>query len=244
MLGKMRTGRAIVVLMISLMLFGVLSSTGWAFGKDSQGPDVYAVQGMLTSLGYYHGSISGYFGEETVRGVKQFQKANGLPVTGAVDNRTLQSLIWAYTNLKVPRRSAPSPSITPSPAGSSHDEQQMVDLINKERKQEGLPPLKVIANMTNTARLKSQDMVENNYFSHESPKYGSPFDMLKRYGISYSTAGENIVCSETVDGAHRMLMESPGQRDNILSKEYTQIGVGVVKSGACGKMFTQQFIAP
>lgn len=247
MLGKMRKGRAIVVLMISLMLFGVLSTTGWGFGKDSQGPDVYAVQGMLKSLGYFPGSISGYYGDETVAGVKQFQKANGLSETGAVDDRTLQSLIWAYTNLKVPRKPSPrppSPLTTPSPSDSSHDEQQMVDLINKERKQEGLPPLKVIVDVTRTARLKSQDMVDHNYFSHDSPKYGSPFDMLKQQGISYSTAGENIVCSDTVDGAHRMLMESPGQRDNILSKEYTQIGVGVVKSGSCGKMFTQQFIAP
>ncbi|WP_028547610.1 peptidoglycan-binding protein [Paenibacillus sp. UNC451MF] len=249
MLGNMRKGRAVVILLISLMLFGLFSATGWGFGKESQGPDVYVVQGMLKSLGYYPGAVSGYYDEETAAGVKLFQKANGLPETGAVDDRTLQAILWAYNQLNGPRKPTPSPVptplTTPKPPSSylTHDEQKMVDLINKERKQEGLAPLKVIADVSYTARLKSQDMVENNYFSHNSPRYGSPFDMLQQRGITYTSAGENIACNETVEGAHRVLMESPGHRDNILDKDYTHIGIGVVKGGSCGKMFTQQFIA-
>lgn len=118
----------------------------------------------------------------------------------------------------------------------------MIDLVNEARQQEGVPPLTVDPELSKSAKLKSQDMVDKNYFSHDSPTYGSPFDMMKRLGISYSTAGENIACNQATDTAHSALMESPGHRSNILSEDFTHIGIGIVDGGACGKMVTQQFI--
>lgn len=118
----------------------------------------------------------------------------------------------------------------------------MADLINRARAEAGLPALTVDPQLANTARLKSQDMADKNYFSHQSPTYGAPYDMLKRFGISYKTAGENIACNQTVEVAHQDLMNSQGHRVNILSKDFTHIGVGIVNGGSCGKMFTQQFI--
>ncbi|MCC2683762.1 MAG: YkwD family protein [Paenibacillaceae bacterium] len=120
----------------------------------------------------------------------------------------------------------------------------MVDLVNAARKDAGLAPLSVNLELARTARLKSQDMVDKNYFSHDSPTYGSPFDMMSEFGIQFTAAGENIACNQTVTAAHQALMNSQGHRANILSKEYTQIGIGIVNGGQCGKMFTQQFIRP
>jgi len=118
----------------------------------------------------------------------------------------------------------------------------MLDLVNAARQQAGLQPLAADPELVKIARLKSRDMIENNYFSHESPVYGSPFDMMKQFGISYRTAGENIACNQSVQAAHEALMNSPGHRANILNASFTHIGIGIVDGGPCGKMFTQMFI--
>ncbi|MCD1258106.1 peptidoglycan-binding protein [Paenibacillus athensensis] len=250
-----RSKKTIWITLLCLVLLVSSASTAFAFGKTAKGPDVYAVQGMLKSLGYYGGPITGYFGNQTEAGVKAFQRKYGLPVTGAVDDQTLQSILWAYGNLKISKTPAPSPTPaptrtpapTPAPSAApgtapSAEEMAMIDLVNKERAAAGLAPLAVDSALTRTARLKSQDMVDNNYFSHDSPAYGSPFDMMKNFGISYRTAGENIACNQSVQAAHEALMNSPGHRANILNKDYTHIGIGIVNGGPCGKMFTQQFV--
>lgn len=119
----------------------------------------------------------------------------------------------------------------------------MIDLINKARSEAGLSPLAVDLELSKVARLKSQDMTDKDYFSHDSPTYGSPFDMMKRFGIRYRTAGENIACNQNAESAHQALMNSEGHRANILSRDFTHIGIGIVEGGPCGKMFTQQFTA-
>jgi uncharacterized protein YkwD len=84
-------------------------------------------------------------------------------------------------------------------------------------------------------------MIDNNYFDHNSPTYGSPFDMLKQFGVEYKTAGENLAGNSSVDGAHTSLMNSQGHRENILKSDYTNVGIGVVDGGQYGKMFVQLF---
>ncbi|WP_425455191.1 CAP domain-containing protein [Aquisalibacillus elongatus] len=121
-------------------------------------------------------------------------------------------------------------------------EQQVVDLVNQERQQRGLQPLQASSELSDVARDKSRDMAENNYFSHTSPTYGSPFDMMQQYGIDYRTAGENIAMGQrspeqVMDG----WMNSEGHRENILSSDFTHIGVGYVEAN--GKTYwTQMFI--
>ena len=122
-------------------------------------------------------------------------------------------------------------------------EQEMFKLINQARSEANVPALQADMELTKVARIKSQDMIDNNYFSHNSPKYGSPFDMMKSFGINYVHAGENIAGNQTVQKAHNALMNSPGHRKNILSTDYTHIGIGIQKGGQYGNMFTQQFIS-
>lgn len=119
-------------------------------------------------------------------------------------------------------------------------EQQVIRIVNQIRTKNGLSPLKSNWELCRVARYKSQDMRNKNYFSHTSPTYGSPFEMMKNFGISYRTAGENIAKGyrtpqAVVDG----WMNSPGHRANILNKGYTEIGVGYV---ADGHYWTQMFI--
>lgn len=124
----------------------------------------------------------------------------------------------------------------------SAQEQMLLQLVNTERSARGLKPLTLDSTLSNVARIKSQDMVTKRYFSHNSPTYGSPFDMMKRFGITYRTAGENIAGNQSVQAAHTALMNSPGHRANILNPQYTHLGIGIVDGGPYGKMFTEMFV--
>lgn len=118
--------------------------------------------------------------------------------------------------------------------------QEVVDLTNKERAKEGLKALQIDVKLTQSAQAKSQDMKNNNYFSHTSPTYGSPFDQMKSLGITYKSAGENIAMGQrSAAEVVKAWMESPGHRENIMNPSYTHIGVGLSDSGY---YWTQQFI--
>ena len=119
-------------------------------------------------------------------------------------------------------------------------EKEVVRLVNEIRVKNGLKELTYDWELSRVARYKSQDMRDNKYFSHTSPVYGSPFQMIKNFGISYRSAGENIAKGyatpkAVVDG----WMNSPGHRANILNASFTRIGVGYV---ADGRYWTQMFI--
>ncbi|HDR7796980.1 TPA: serine protease [Bacillus tropicus] len=122
----------------------------------------------------------------------------------------------------------------------SEFEQRVVELTNAERAKQGLPALKIDNELSKVARIKSEDMQKNNYFDHNSPTYGSPFDMMKKFGISYTSAGENIAQGQrTPEEVVQAWMNSAGHRANILNNGFTHIGVGYVENG---NYWTQQFI--
>ncbi|HLO03928.1 MAG TPA: CAP domain-containing protein [Symbiobacteriaceae bacterium] len=128
----------------------------------------------------------------------------------------------------------------PTVAGQGTMEEQMIRLVNTERAKNGLPALRIDAQLMKVARVKSQDMINRNYFSHQSPTYGSPFDMLRSFGVTYRAAGENIALNQSTPAAHTALMNSTGHRANILGRQYTKVGIGIVK-GSRGYYFTQLF---
>jgi len=139
---------------------------------------------------------------------------------------------------------APAPIPTPSPEQPAIgvEEQKMLDLINAERSKAGIAPLKPDTKLMEVAKTKAEDMVDNNYFSHTSPTYGSPFDMLNKFGVTYQTAAENLAGNSTVEAAHNALMESEGHRKNILNPSFNYIGIGIVPSPVYGKVFVQMFV--
>lgn len=131
----------------------------------------------------------------------------------------------------------------PSASGYSAFQNEVVRLVNVQRSKNGLPALSADSLLMTTATVKSQDMAKNNYFDHTSPTYGSPFDLMKRYGVSYRAAGENIAMGQTspaqvMDG----WMNSAGHRANILNSSYTKIGVGVAQNASGNYYWTQHFI--
>ena len=124
----------------------------------------------------------------------------------------------------------------------SANEKIIFDLLNAERTKAGLPKLSADATLFKVARLKAQDMVKNSYFSHSSPTYGSPFKMMKTYGISYKVAGENIAGNPSLQDAVKAWMNSATHKQNILSNSYNYIGIGVEKSDTYGYVISTMFI--
>lgn len=123
----------------------------------------------------------------------------------------------------------------------SQQESQLLNLVNQERTKNGLTQLKLDNNLTRVARIKAQDMIDNNYFSHNSPTYGSPFDMMDEFNISYQYAGENIAQNTGVKKAHTALMNSSGHRKNILNPNFTHLGIGIKKAER-GYIYVEMFI--
>lgn len=124
-------------------------------------------------------------------------------------------------------------------------EDEVIRLVNVERSKRGLQPLKYNWQVARVARIKSQDMINNNYFSHISPVYGSPFKMLESYNLRFSSAAENIAYGQrSAQEVMNTWMNSSGHRANILSNTVTEIGVGVAKKSNGTMYFTQIFIKP
>lgn len=120
-------------------------------------------------------------------------------------------------------------------------ENQMLAMVNVERTSRGLAALTMDEKLQTVARSHAQDMLERGYFSHYTPEGLTPFDRMDQAGISYTAAGENLAFSPNVTLAMQGLMQSPGHRANILSKDFGKIGIGVISAGIYGEMFVQEF---
>lgn len=120
-------------------------------------------------------------------------------------------------------------------------ERAMLEMVNRQRVKAGLGVLCHDPALTRLARTKGQDMVKLHYFSHDSPTYGSPFDMMRTAGISFRTAGENLAGAPSPERAFNALMNSPAHRANILNSSFTGMGIGVIEGGSYGKVFVQLF---
>ncbi len=157
----------------------------------------------------------------------------------------LNDLITANPQIKNPALIFPNQKINiPS---TSNDlrilETEVIRLVNAERAKAGKPTLIENSELSRVARIKSEDFVRNNYFSHNSPTYGTPFNMLKSFGITFTAAAENIAKGQrSPSEVMNFWMNSAGHRTNILNSLYNKIGVGVAKDNKGNLFWTQIFL--
>lgn len=150
----------------------------------------------------------------------------------------VQMAVFIHRSLEALNPAAPG-----VPSGESAMMAEVLNLVNQERAKVGAPALKLHKGLQDAALLKSKDMADNNYFSHQSPTYGSPFDLIKSRGIAYTAAGENIAAGQrSAESVMTAWMNSPGHKANILNANYTHLGVGIYKGGSYGIYHTQLFI--
>lgn len=125
----------------------------------------------------------------------------------------------------------------------SQEEQIFFNLINNKRMENNLPEFELDEKLLNIARLKANDIVENKYFAHTSPNYGTIFEMLRDNQISYNKASENIARNLNAQSAIETLMNSESHKSNILSQDFNYTGIAVANSPEYGKIFVEIFIA-
>lgn len=180
----------------------------------------------------------------------QEQHSNGFPIPLPIDIEFPIPGLQPGDDQQQPRMPNPTQGETqpqqPAAPNQSADantiavETRVIELTNVERRNNGLADLQADSSLSGVAREKSHDMQKNNYFSHTSPTYGSPFDMMRDMGISFMAAGENIAMGQqTPEQVVEAWMNSEGHRRNILREDYTHIGVGYIPDGS---YWTQMFI--
>ena len=160
---------------------------------------------------------------------------------GAVSKKYIKP-IYPNTGTGTGLNNSDSNNNTTNTTNLTSDEWEVFNLINQQRSQNGLSPLKIDYEVQRVARIKAQDMVNNNYFSHTSPTYGSPFNMLNNFKVSYRTAGENIAGNSSNSAAVTAWMNSSGHKANILNSSFNYTGIGVINGSKYGKIFVQMFI--
>lgn len=124
----------------------------------------------------------------------------------------------------------------------SDDAQRLLSMVNNVRQESGSEKLEYSEELSKVAYDKARDMVTNNYFSHQSPSYGTPFEMMKAYGLAFTAAAENIAGNQTVDGAFYAWMNSDSHKANITNGDFTKTGIGVYTSPIYGKIIVQLFM--
>lgn len=161
-----------------------------------------------------------------------------------MSNPQIKNYDFIIPGQKINTPSLPSIPGTPStPSNISALESEVINLVNVERRKNGQPTLSPNNELSNVARIKSQDFINNNYFSHNSPTYGTPFNMLRTFGVPFTAAAENVANGQrTASEVMNSWMNSSGHRSNILSPAYNQIGVGVARDSNGRLYWTQMFI--
>ena len=176
-------------------------------------------------------------------------------VIGAIDNFLLvitsdnlvgmirEDLVEHYTeNIVTDENNQQNNEQTNSNEDSKATASYILEKINEQRIANGLPALTLDSLLTATAQTKAKDMVENNYFSHTSPTYGLPFEMMQNAGVTYISAGENIAGNSSIDDAITSFLSSEEHSKNILSNSYNYIGIGIEKSNTYGYVIVLMFI--
>lgn len=167
----------------------------------------------------------------------QWAEAKLAPVFEEAVNQTMNSLTVEPQSEK----SIDLPFAVNNPEARGDLEAEMLELINEERKAEGLPALAADPEMTAVARLHSRDMFAKGYFSHINKEGETPAQRARQAGVHFLVVGENLAFAQTLRIAHAGLMDSPGHRANILNKSFGRVGIGILDGGKYGLMVTQNF---
>jgi uncharacterized YkwD family protein len=227
------------------LLFIIIIGTMYLMNKEEAKPQPSALSEALEATGPQTTEPLESDNEKEVPSVEpKASEQNQFTATNQPTSKSIPAPTSKPTPTPTPKQN-PSPTPAPAPTPKSNpnisdEKQRMINLINSERAKVGLAPLKADVKVQEVAQVKAGDMAKNNYFSHTSPTYGSPFDMLRKFGVTFSAAAENIALNSSVEAAHSALMASEGHRKNILNPIYNTIGIGITESSR-GKIFVQMF---
>lgn len=171
-------------------------------------------------------------------------KGSGQAASGVRTFRSNASAPSAPPGTPAPEQRPPQ---VPSAGGMTAEELEMLRLINQARRSAGVAEVVADARLNQVARLKAEDLLAGGYWSHYSPTYGSPADMLRAFGIDFAWVGENLARAPDVQQAFQGLMNSPTHRSNILYPYHRLVGVAVLGYQQWGRrwvLVVQEFVTP
>lgn len=239
------------IIVLSILVFAIFSVFSNSFGmEEMENLDFSVGQVTANKLNIRRGPEISY------ENVGILSKDNYIRVFAKIGNwyvvQTENNIIGAVNSdyvkpcydkeLDIQPTNAETVEASAPPTVLSEEESAFLKAINDLRVQNNLPALEIDDATQNVARLKAQDLVDNNYFSHTSQKYGTPFEMLSTNGVTYKTASENIAGNSTLEGAVSSWMNSESHKNNILSNTFNYTGVAIVNSPEYGKVLVQMFI--
>lgn len=232
--------RLAVLCFAALCLLTALPLTVGASGEPGMKGDI-SLDGRINSTDYVllKRYVLGTYSLDAAQ--KQCADLNGDSKINSTDYIILKRAVMGTYSL--PGTGTQTPSTGDSTEASAKV-QEVLRLVNMYRAQNGLAALTLSDKLCELATLKAEDMVANGYFDHTSPTYGSPFEMMRQFGVTYSSAGENIAYGQrTPEEVMDAWMNSPGHRANILGESYTEIGIGIAV-GSNGIHWVQMFRRP
>ncbi|MCA0971255.1 CAP domain-containing protein [Halobacillus litoralis] len=228
-----------ILIVMTAMLFALAACNTEEGARENQQNNMRQV-----SFGPEDQGIQPHQGERTDKSIQQHRFDANIPFEGLNPNGTysnsgdMNSYEEADRYAQGDDKMGSNKERIDQVDGSFKDE--VVRLTNEAREKNGLKPLKMSPAVNEVAQTKSEDMAEKDYFSHTSPTYGSPFDMLKQFGVDYRTAAENIAAGQqTPKQVVDAWLNSSGHRKNIMNQNLTHIGVGFAQDG---QYWTQMFI--
>jgi len=246
----------ITIILARLLIRVITSRISWAAGRAHDSP-------VNHFLGIFPGFISGAIWATVIAALllalplwngvttqtRNSQIANRLSMGvewvnekfSPVFDKAVQQTINNLTIHPASNESVKLPFKDDHPEVRADLEAQMLELVNQERVQRGLSPLKADPEMTEVARAHSKDMFARGYFAHFTPEGKSPFDRMDAAHVQYTTAVENLALAHSLPIAHNGLMNSPGHRANILNPAYGRVGIGILDGGFYGLMVSQEF---
>ena len=247
------TKKKVIVLSIIISLFFISIMTSQSMGMQHYQTTDF-VTGIVTATtlnvrqgpGTSYKTVTQVYKNEYIRVFAQIGEwyviQTDKDYVGMVSKKYVRAIYPQTGNAGTSNTTTGNTSSSENNTGLTKDEQEVFELVNNQRIANGLKALLIDEEVQKVARIKAQDMVNSNYFSHTSPTYGTPFEMLKSFKISYKAAGENIAGNSSNSKAVTAWMNSEGHRANILSNNYNYCGVGVVQSDKYGKIYVQMFI--
>lgn len=235
--------RVLFILILAILILGELMSINTLAMKQSEEAEFEEGQVTVMRLNIRKGPGKEY---EVIGGLTENE---GVKIYAKIDDwyiiQTKDDIVGCVSSEYIKQAEGNLEAINdykPEPVQLTEDEKKVLDLINKQRIENGLEELQINDELQNVVRIKAKDMVENDYFAHESETYGSPFDMMKNNQINYRVAGENIAGNPDIEKAIEAWMNSESHKSNILNNSYNYTGIAVVPSSKYGKIFVQMFI--
>jgi len=197
---------------VAIVLAKILAASVW-FATPEKENKTYLLSSMVNSCGWLDKKVNTIFNAPPEK------------IAATSETASTDSALFKSSNF------LPMPML----------EQALLDKVNVERSKRGLRVLLADSRLQQAAYCHAADMFTRGYFSHDTPEGIDPFQRMKKLGITYRNAGENLAHSYNLDSAHNGLMNSPGHRDNILNTHFGKVGIAVLGSDTKGLMVVQEF---